>query len=183
MTKKIMIFPVIIIALLVVTTGCWSTSGSPSKSESSTPVPSVNVIGIGTLAPDFQLQNLDGEVVRLSTLRGSPVMFNFWATWCSSCAEEMPIIQEIYDEWSGKGLKLLAINLAENPGRVERFMENNNYSIPVLMDTRNALSRQYNILFTPTTFFVDGDGIIQAMKIGPFASKQEIESYLDTIMP
>ena len=78
---------------------------------------------VGNLAPDFQLDNLDGKPVALSDLKGKPVLLNFWATWCPPCRDEMPYIQEIYDEWSDEGLVVLAINYGESASRVKEFVQ------------------------------------------------------------
>jgi len=66
-----------------------------------------SVARVGEPAPDFKLQNLDGQYISLSDLRGKPVLLNFWATWCKFCRDEMPYLQQVYEEWSGKGLVVL----------------------------------------------------------------------------
>ena len=138
---------------------------------------------IGNLAPDFQLQYLDGNTVSLSDLRGSPVIINFWATWCGPCRSEMPFIQEIYNEWQDRGLVILAINLRETSSLVSQFIQDNNLSFPVLLDANGNVALEYNVTGIPTTFFIDKDGIIQESKIGPFSSKEDIEEELEHIMP
>lgn len=138
---------------------------------------------VGKAAPSFQLQNLDGQSISLSDLKGKPVLVNFWATWCRPCVSEMPYMQEIYDEWSGRGLILLAINIGESSSEVEQFLQNHNLSLPVLLDTKKVVAQQYNIQYIPTTFFIDKDGIIQVKVIGAFPNKATIESRLSEIMP
>ena len=92
-------------------------------SSNSTPTQGARV---GNLAPDFQLYNPEEEPVSLSDLRSKPVMLNFWATWCHPCVSEMPYIQQVYEEWSDKGLVLLAINKGKPPSKVEEFLQNHN---------------------------------------------------------
>jgi len=137
----------------------------------------------GEPAPDFQLQSLDGESVSLSELQGSPVMLNFWATWCGPCRSEMPYLQQIYEEWSEKGLILLAIDIGESHAEVRQFMQSNNLSLPVLLDIREVVTREYNITGIPTTFFIDKDGMIQEKIIGAFPTKDAIEKHLSKIIP
>jgi len=138
---------------------------------------------VGKAAPDFELQNLDGQSISLSDFKGKPVLINFWATWCRPCVFEMPYLQEIHDEWSGKGLVVLAINRGESSSKVEQFLQSNNLSLPVLLDTKLDVFRRYNIRGIPTTFFIDKDGIIQEKIIGRFTSKAPIENRLSKIMP
>lgn len=140
---------------------------------------------VGKLAPDFQLPDLDGQSVSLSDFRGKPVLVNFWATWCPPCRAEMPYIQEIFDdkEWSDKGLVILAIDKGESPSTVENFMQSYNLSFPVLLDINQNVALEYNIRGIPTTFLIDKDGIIQAIKVGAFSSKADIENNLSKIIP
>jgi len=164
-----------VITLIVLTSGLII-SGCSSGAEP----PEARV---GSQAPDFQLNNLDGQSISLSDLRGKPVFINFWATWCPPCRSEMPYIQEIYEEWSGKGLVVLAINIGESPSQVEEFMESQNLSFPVLLDTGKNVAQKYNIRGIPTSFFVDKDGVVQEKIIGAFPSKAAIEKSLSKIIP
>ena len=95
----------------------------------------------------------------------------------------MPYLQEIFEEWSGKGLVVLAINVGESHSNVEEFMQSNNLSLPVLLDIKQAVAIKYNIQFFPTTFFIDKDGIIQVKTIGAFPNKAAIEEKLSKIIP
>ena len=140
---------------------------------------------VGKLAPDFQLQSLDGQAVSLGDFRGKPVLLNFWATWCGPCRFEMPFIQEIFEkkERSDIGLVILAIDIGENPSSVKEFMEHFGLSFPALLDINQDVALKYNIRAIPTTFFIDKDGIIQDIKIGAFSSKTEIEKRVIKIIP
>ena len=170
MSKTLKIILAILLTLGLLVTGC--SAGSESL-----------MARVGKPAPDFQLQSLDGELVSLSDLRGKPVLINFWATWCVYCRDEMPYLQQIYEEWTGKGLVVLAINIGENPSTVEKFMQSYNLSLPVLLDTKEVTGRKYNVSPIPTTFFIDKDGIIQEKRIGAFQNKEQIEQYFSKIIP
>ena len=135
------------------------------------------------MAPDFQLYNLEGELVSLSDFRGSPVILNFWATWCGPCISEIPYLQQVHEEWSDKGVVLLAVNMGESPSEVEQFVGGNNLSFPVLLDVRQEVAQMYGIRYIPSTFFIDKDGLAQAGRVGPFPNKQAIESEIIKIMP
>ena len=141
------------------------------------------VARVGESAPGFRLENLDGQSVSLNDFRGKPVLLNFWATLCRPCVYEMPYMQQVYEEWSGKGLVVLAINIGENPSKVQEFLQALNLSLPVLLDTKENAASKYNIIAIPTSFFIDSDGIIREKIIGAFPSKEAIEKQLDSIMP
>ena len=138
---------------------------------------------VGKPAPDFQLPNLGGQPASLSDYQGNPVLINFWQIRCPPCRIEMPYIQQVYDEWHSKGLVVLAINIGESPSKVEEFMESHNLSFPVLLDMQGKVAEQYNIRYIPATFFIDKDGIIQAMRVGAFPNKAAIEKSLNKIIP
>ena len=186
MNKMLKVMLPIILALVLLVIGC-SAGFEPAGSRVEEPAEPSRLIlpRVGGIAPDFQLQGLNGETISLSELRGTPVMLYFWATWCRFCREEIPTIQELYEEWTGKppSLVILTIDIGESPSIVSQFMQSNNLSLPVLLDTKQLVSQRYEIRGTPTTFFIDKDGIIQSMKIGAFRSKEEIEASIRMIIP
>ena len=137
----------------------------------------------GSQAPDFQFQGLDGQSTSLSDLRGKTVLINFWTTKCPACVYQMPFIQQVYEEWSDKGLVILAINIGESPSTVKSFMESYGFSFPVLFDTRGDVALKYGIRLIPVSLFIDKNGIIKAVKVGPFSSKAAIERSLSKIIP
>jgi peroxiredoxin len=135
----------------------------------------------GQTATDFQFQTPEGELASLSDFRGQPVVLNFWATWCNPCRIEMPYLQQIYEEWQGEGLVLLAINLADDADDVASFLENYHLSFPVLIDTNLEVGICYYAISIPITFFIDENGIIQYIKVGAFTSLGQIESILNQL--
>ena len=134
-------------------------------------------------APDFQFQNPDGQVMFLSDLKGKSVLINFWQVQCPPCVYEMPLLQQIYDEWTDKGWELLAINVGESSSTVKRFLRSRDLSLPVILDKNQVVYRLYGIRARPTTFLIDTDGTIRAWKIGAFQSKEEIEAGIKTVIP
>jgi len=136
----------------------------------------------GFLAPDFELATLDGGIVRLSELRGNPVLINFWASWCGPCRTEMPHIQAAYENHARNGLVVLGVDQMESPGSVSRFAEEFGLTFPIPMDSDGEVSAVYQARGLPTSFFVDPDGVIQATFTGPMSSGF-IESKLEEIVP
>lgn len=138
---------------------------------------------VGKPAPDFQFQSPEGQATSLGNLRGKPVILNFWATWCYPCVYEMPYLQQVHEEWAAEGLVLLAINIGGTSSQVKHFLQSHNLSLPVLLDTKQDVARRYGIQYIPTTFFIDKDGVIKAVRVGAFPNKEAIESDLNEIMP
>jgi len=128
-------------------------------------------IGIqaGNKAPDFELETLSGEQLKLSDLQGKKVILNFWATWCPPCKEEMPEMQEYYDEHQDE-VEILAVNLTDSESDVQTvsdYIEEYSYTYPIPLDKEATVSEEYKIFSVPTTYFIDTEGIVQQSRIGP----------------
>ena len=140
---------------------------------------------VSFLAPDFNLQNIDGDTILLSDLRGQAVLLNFWGSWCPPCKEEMPAMQKVYQDYQDQGFSILAVNAAfqEQPGAVTEFLFENAFDFTVLLDTEGVVSQQYQVHAFPTSYFIDSDGIIQEIVIGgPMAEallRTRIENLLE----
>ncbi len=119
----------------------------------------------GMAAPDFELENLEGKSVKLSELKGKPVFLDFWATWCGPCRRALPHTQEFAKKYKDKA-HILAINVRESKEKVQQFMEQNNYTFPVLLDTEGEVARAYQVSGIPQFVIIDAEGKIQLIKVG-----------------
>jgi thiol-disulfide isomerase/thioredoxin len=161
------------LALGLVVSGC---PGQPATNGGTNGSPE-----IGKPAPDFKLDTLDGRTVVLSRLQGTPVLVNFWATWCGPCRSEMPFLQLTHQNWPADKLVLLAVDVAENSSQVSQFMASAGFSFTVLLDRQAAVAQSYNVTGIPTTIFIDKEGVIQDIHVGAFQSQAEIETILDQL--
>lgn len=132
----------------------------------------------GATAPDFAFQLEDGRYTRLSDLRGRPVVINFWATWCGPCRMEMPEL--VKAAAASEDVVLLAVNVQEARSQVEPFAEEYDMQVPVVLDADGKLSRLYQVRGLPTTYFVDGEGVIAAVYAGAL-TPQAIADHLGEI--
>jgi peroxiredoxin len=170
---------VLVITLASVLTVGLAMFGCSSDSTAATPTQDTNV---GSLAPDFQFYDSEERLVSLSDLRGRPIILNFWETRCQPCVSEMPYLQQVHEEWSDNGLVLLAINMGDTSSQVKEFLQSHELSLPVLLDTKRHVAARYNIWAVPTTFFIDKEGTIQAVRVGAFPNEQAIYGDLEKIM-
>jgi peroxiredoxin len=139
----------------------------------------------GQPIPDFELSTLEEDrTVRLSDLRGSPVVINFWATWCGPCKQEMPLLVEQYNWNKGKGLRVLAIDTLRNDNRddMRAFVAKYNMNFDVLVDETDAIAGGWEVMGLPTTFFVKPDGTVAKVHVGQLTADQ-LKEYMRLIMP
>ncbi len=122
----------------------------------------------GFEAPDFRVADINGESISLSNYKGQTVLLNFWASWCSPCRAEMPAMERIYQDYKDQGFELLALNSTHQDGKQNAidFADELNLSFPILFDETGSVSNQYQIQALPSSFFIDGSGMIQEVVIG-----------------
>lgn len=121
---------------------------------------------VGMQAYDFRLVDLHGNQVSLSDYRGKKVMLNFWASWCGPCRAEIPYMVKLYDEFQDKPFEIVAVNLREDPNKVQAFVTQMDMRFPILFDTTGQVGSAYFVSGIPTSVFLDEQGIIQAVHRG-----------------
>ena len=156
--------------------GGGGTSGErygPEEMPAALTLPGVKIAAEeGAMAPDFLLEDLDGGEVRLSNLRGRPIVINFWATWCAPCRKEMPQFVAAYDKYRDEGLVIVAVNLQEGKSIAGKFADDYGMEFTVAVDRDGEVGDQYRLLGLPTTYFVDREGIIRDVFTGPFEAEE-----------
>lgn len=137
----------------------------------------------GFLAPDFTLETLDGQSVRLSELFGQPVVVNFWASWCPPCRAEMPAMQAVYEAYQGQ-IHLLAVNATQQDSLADAlaFVSENGLTFPILLDPNGAAYRQFAVTSMPTTFFIGADGIIAEVVVGGPLTEAGLRSRIESLL-
>jgi peroxiredoxin len=141
------------------------------------PSPQVNFA-----APDFSLETLEGDTIKLADLRGQALLINFWATWCPPCRAEMPAIQQVYERYRDQGFTVLAVDLQEGNAEVAAFTEQMGLTFPILMDRDGQVFSRYRVKALPSTYFVDREGIIREVTIGGPMTEAFIESQVTKLL-
>jgi len=123
---------------------------------------------IGSLAPEFNLQTLDGQSVQLSELRGKNLLISYWVTWCIPCMEELPVLNRIYQEYQSKDLVILSVNGIQQDelDKVTATISEMGITLPVALDQSEILWDSYWVRFLPTSFFIDETGVIRYIQLG-----------------
>ena len=133
----------------------------------------------GQTVPDFELADVNGNRVRLSSHRGQAVVLNFWATWCPPCLREMPLLQSIYDRERANGVMVIGVNVGEPPDVVANFLNRHHLTYPIWADSPDAEAAgsgaraAFNALGAaalPTTLYIKPDGVLLHRTVGELES-------------
>jgi len=130
-------------------------------------------------APDFTIQDLQGNPVTLSELRGKVVILNFWATWCGPCVEEMPMLTRYQAQHPE--IVLVGINEEEGADKVQDFLDQNAFNYMMLLDLHTDVAKKYRIMTLPTTIIIDEYGFQRFQHIGIITEKQ-LDAYLEGLI-
>jgi thiol-disulfide isomerase/thioredoxin len=121
-------------------------------------------------APDFTLQDVDGESFELKSTRGHWVFLHFWASWCGPCKEEMPTIQKLADVLTDKSatenFQIVMINTAEDEDNIFEFLGTIDVELNSLMDVDGLVTEVWKPRGLPTTFLIDPEGKVKYQAIG-----------------
>lgn len=135
---------------------------------------------IGTVAPDFELTSLDGEVVRLSELRGQPILINFWATWCQPCIAEHPVLVDGARRYQGRA-HFLGVIYQDETDMIRRFIAARGGWGKTLEDPGVKVALSYGVYGAPETFIVDKQGVI-VEKITGSTSRRQLDAVLGPLL-
>lgn len=117
-------------------------------------------------APELDLATVGGPPLVLGAMRGRVVLLNFWATWCVPCRTEMPLLERTYQRLKRRGLIVVGVDKQEPRAAVSLFLRTLHITYPVMLDSSGDASLQYQVSALPTSFVIDRQGIIRAVRIG-----------------
>jgi peroxiredoxin len=154
-----------IIAVGLLHPGSTPTGSTSTSSSSGAPVG----LQVGDAAPNFTLTTLNGKQVSLSDFRGKPVMINFWYGTCPGCIAETPGIERFYaaQKAAGKDLVILAVNSVDDAPTAQQFVQQYGMTYTPMLDDNQRVIILYNLTATPTSYFIDRQGIIRFVQVGP----------------
>jgi thiol-disulfide isomerase/thioredoxin len=121
---------------------------------------------VGKLAPDFQLDLLDGTKFQLSAQRGKIVVLDFWATWCGPCVRAMPLVEAAVGEFPKDQVRLIAVNLQEQPKQITTMLQRHKLDVTVALDVDGVAAERYEASSIPQTVIIDRDGKIARLYVG-----------------
>jgi len=170
-----------------------ATPGLPTPGSGFVPVGDpVEGLRVGDIAPELtgtaadgqtlQLTDLDGNPITLGALRGRPVWINFFATWCPPCQEETPVLRDAFAAHEDEGLALIAVSVQETTvDDVRAYVERYSLGYTVGFDATSAVFHTYRAFGLPTQLFLDRDGVIRNVVLGP-VTRNQVEAILTPLL-
>lgn len=137
----------------------------------------------GSQAIDFTLARFNGEKVTLSQLQGKIVLLDFWASWCTPCREELPMLDILQKTYGKHGFEVIAVNIDNKEENALKFLEKGRVGLRALWDKDKKVVASYDVNTMPTTFIIDKRGMIRFVHSGFKTEnfqyyKRQIESLL-----
>jgi thiol-disulfide isomerase/thioredoxin len=120
----------------------------------------------GKAAAAFDIKSVDGKSYSLASLKGKPVLLDFWATWCGPCRAAMPVVEKMYQDFKAQGFVVLAVDAGEERATVEEFLKKAPLPYPVLLSGASNIAESYHVQAFPTFVMIGRDGKIVAHQIG-----------------
>lgn len=121
---------------------------------------------VGQPAPDFKLDHLDGDEFQLVRHRGEIIVLDFWATWCGPCLQTMPLVDQVVQEFPDQKVRLLAVNMEEQPAEIKSTLERHQLDVPVILDRDGVAAARYAVTSIPQTVVIDREGNVVRLFIG-----------------
>jgi thiol-disulfide isomerase/thioredoxin len=121
-------------------------------------------VGTGQAAPDFEVRRLDGDSVRLASMRGHVVLVDFWARWCKPCVTMMPALERVAKRFEGRPFKLLSVNIeAAPPNQIRAWLNARGVrDVVAAQDPSGAAQVAYRVSSIPRLVLVDAKGVVRA---------------------
>lgn len=139
------------------------------------PAFTLEVLDQGTIPPRLR-RPLGGALadgrLSLTELRGTPVVLNLWASWCTPCREEAPRLQKGWERWGPRGVAYLGLNIQDLRGDARGFAQKFGITHPSVRDARRGVADSYGATGIPETFFVDARGRVVGHVIGVVSERE-----------
>ena len=121
---------------------------------------------IGKPAPTFALHDLNNHPVSLASLRGRPVVLNFWASWCVECKGDHAALVDAWQRYRSTGVAFVGVSYQDSAGAARSFLRAHGGTWPDLRDPNQQTAIDYGVSGVPETFFIDRRGVIRAKAVG-----------------
>ena len=148
-------------------------TGELSSASVASPRPSWNPF-VNKLAPDFRVMDIRGEELTLEQYRGQVVLLDFWATWCGPCIAEMPNVKRTYAKHRNQKFQIIGISLDRSMAPLDAYIQGEGIEWRQYLDGTGKISGLYNVRAIPSTFLIDGTGIVRRVNLRGYALESAV---------
>lgn len=173
-SRSVLIWQIIIVAVVLVFAGflamqLWKTNKSDQRAAGE--------------APPFTFTTFDGETINSDDLRGKGVVVNFWASWCDPCRDEAALLEATWRRERDNGIVFIGLDYLDQEPAAKEYLAEYDITYPNGPDLQSNAARRFGIKGVPETFFIDPEGKITEVVIGPIVSESQMAQYLEEIRP
>jgi cytochrome c biogenesis protein CcmG, thiol:disulfide interchange protein DsbE len=137
----------------------------------------------GELAPPLSFTSFEGESITLEDLRGQGVVVNFWASWCDPCRAEAVLLEQTWRRERDNGIVFLGLDYLDQEPAAKAYLAEFDITYPNGPDLRSQAARRYGIKGVPETFFINPQGEVTEVLIGPITNQGHLDRLLNDIRP
>lgn len=138
----------------------------------------VKASAVGSMAPEFELKDLEGNLVKLSSFRGKYVLIDFWASWCGPCRKEIPNIKQVYNSFADKGLVVIGVSVDQNDQEWRQAVKEEQVQYLQLSDIEGITWKLYNFNGIPFITLISPEGVILERSLRGVELRRKVEEYL-----
>ncbi len=157
---------ILVFALVILAVGVFAWLLVAGLAQKQLPTGASGASRVNRPAKDFTLPLFDGGNVTLSSLRGQPVVLNFWASWCPPCREEAPVLEKVWRRYQDKGVTFIGVDIQDAEADARAYLKEFDITYPNGPDRSGRISNDYAVSGIPVTFFINRDGIIVSRWVG-----------------
>jgi peroxiredoxin len=163
-TRAIIIGAVVLVTVGLLLKGLLTPATPSSAKPGATPGAAAPVVG--HYAPDITLRDLANNPVKLASLKGKVVALNFWYAACEPCKLEMPALEHAYQQYQAQGFVVVGVDIVDDPATADNFRQALGITYPIVRDVDLRAATIYRLTDTPSTFFIDRNGVIRYRVVG-----------------
>lgn len=133
-------------------------------------------------AARFTLESMDGETLNLADLQGKVVLVDFWASWCTPCRQEAPVLRQVYQEYADQPVEFVGVNIWDRREDAFQYIDTYNIPYPNGIDESGSIAIDYGVRGIPEKFFIDSTGVVRRKYVGPMHA-ETLRAALDELLP
>ncbi len=144
---------------------------------------SAGALSVGSKAPEIDLADLSGKVVKVSDLKGKVVLVDFWASWCAPCREELPVLEALHKKYAAQGLVVVGVNGDSERANLDQCLRRTKLSFRVVHDAARGVAARYAPTKMPSSYVIDRNGLVRHVHAGFKANDAEaLESEIKALL-